>query len=50
MQESHLLTEERARKREDLLKATEKELAQVAAATQRAKRPLRGESAIGLRV
>jgi len=45
-----ILAEERARKREDLLKATEKELAQVAAATQRAKRPLRGASAIGLRV
>jgi transposase len=45
-----ILAEERARKREDLLKATENELAQVAAATQRAKRPLRGASAIGLRV
>ncbi len=45
-----ILAEERARKREDLLKATEKELAQIAAATQKAKRPLRGESAIGLRV
>src|SRR6266702_8241324 len=45
-----ILAEERARKREDLLKATEKELAQVAAATQRSKRPLRGASAIGLRV
>src|SRR6266566_4749138 len=45
-----ILAEERARKREDLLKATEKELAQIAAATQRSKRPLRGQSAIGLRV
>ena len=45
-----ILAEERARKRQDLLKATEKELAQIAAATQRAKRPLRGQSAIGLRV
>src|SRR5213594_3959087 len=45
-----ILAEERARKREDLLKATEKELQQVAAATQRPKRPLRGASAIGLRV
>ena len=45
-----ILAEQRARKREDLLKATEKELAQVAAATQRPKRPLRGASAIGLRV
>lgn len=45
-----ILAEERARKREDLLKATEKELEQIAAATQRPKRPLRGQSAIGLRV
>src|SRR3989441_3217281 len=45
-----ILAEERARKREDLLKANEKELAQIAAATQRSKRPLRGESVIGLRV
>jgi transposase len=45
-----ILAEERARKRQDLLKATEKELAKIAAAVQRAKRPLRGESAIGLRV
>src|SRR5438034_4228037 len=45
-----ILAEERARKREDLLKSTEKELAQVAAATQRPKRPLRGASATGLRV
>ena len=44
------MAEERARKGQDLLKATEKELAKIAAATQRAKRPLRGESAIGLRV
>ena len=45
-----ILAEERTRKRQDLLKATEKELAKIAAATQRTKRPLRGESAIGLRV
>jgi transposase len=45
-----ILAEERARKREDLLKATEKELEQIAAATRRSKRPLRGASAIGLRV
>jgi transposase len=45
-----LLAEERARKREDLLQATEKELTKVAAATQRPKRPLRGASVIGLRV
>lgn len=45
-----ILAAERTRKREDLLQATEKELALVAAATQRPKRPLRGASAIGLRV
>jgi hypothetical protein len=45
-----LLAEERARKREELLAATEKELDKVQAATQRAKRPLRGKAAIGLRV
>lgn len=45
-----LLAEERARKREELLVATEKELSKVQAATQRAKRPLRGQAAIGLRV
>ena len=42
-----ILAEERARKREDLLKATEKELEQIAVATRRSKRPLRGASAIG---
>lgn len=45
-----LLSEERARKREELLAATEKELDKVAAATRRAKRPLRGKHVIGLRV
>jgi len=45
-----LLAEERKRKREDLLQATEKELEKVAAATRRVKHPLRGESRIGLRV
>ena len=45
-----LLSTERARKREDLLKATEKQLEKIAAATQRPKRPLRGKHAIGLRV
>jgi len=45
-----LLAAERARKREDLLQATERELEQVAAATQREKRALRGEASIGLRV
>jgi hypothetical protein len=46
---SPLLAEERARKRPSLLAATEKQLAKIAAATQRAKRPLRGKQNIGLR-
>lgn len=45
-----LLAEERARKRLELLAATEADLAKIAAATQRARRPLRGEQAIALRV
>lgn len=45
-----LLAEERARTREELLRATEKELDKIVAATQRARRPLRGAAAIGLRV
>jgi len=45
-----LLAEERKRKREDLLQATEKELERVAAATRRVKRPLQGKDRIGLRV
>src|SRR6266436_517548 len=44
-----LLAEERARKRPDLLAATEKQLEKIAAATQRVKRPLRGKQNIGLR-
>jgi len=44
-----LLAEERARKRPDLLTATEKQLEKIAAATQRPKRPLRGKQNIGLR-
>jgi len=44
------LAEERARKRGELLAATEVELAKVAAATQRARAPLRGEQDIALRV
>jgi transposase len=44
-----LLAEERARKRPDLLAATEKQLAKIAAATRRPKRPLRGKQNIGLR-
>jgi len=45
-----LLAEERARKREELLQATERELAKVVQAVQRPKRPLKGKDAIGLRV
>lgn len=44
------LAEERARKRQQLLAATETELAKIAAATQRARNPLRGQQAIALRV
>jgi hypothetical protein len=45
-----LLAEERARKRQELLQATEKLLRPVVEATRRAKRPLRGKDKIGLRV
>ncbi len=45
-----LLAEERARKREALLHATEEALAPIAAATRRARQPLRGEAEIGQRV
>jgi hypothetical protein len=45
-----LLAEERARKRAELLAATEVELAKIAAATQRTRQPLRGQQAIALRV
>jgi hypothetical protein len=44
------LAEERARKRQELLAATEAELGTIAAATQRARRALRGQQAIALRV
>lgn len=44
-----LLAEERARKRPDLLAATEKQLEKIAAATQRRRCPLRGKQNIGLR-
>lgn len=44
------LAVERARQREALLQATEAALAQVAAATRRPRRPLRGAARIGLRV
>ncbi len=45
-----LLAAERARKREDLLAATEAELTKLSAATLRARSPLRGEQEIALRV
>ena len=45
-----VLGEQRARKRQELLAATEKQLAPIAAATQRATRPLRGRDKIALRV
>jgi transposase len=45
-----LLAEERKRKREELLRATEKELEKVAVATRRAKNSLHGKERIGLRV
>ncbi len=45
-----LLAEERARKRGELLEATERELIKIQHATQRARRPLAGQTAIALRV
>lgn len=45
-----LLAEARARQRLELLAATEADLARIAAATRRARNPLRGEQAIALRV
>jgi hypothetical protein len=45
-----LLASERARKREELLAATEKELEKVKAATRRSKRPLRGKERIAFAV
>jgi transposase len=44
------LAQDRARKREELLQATEKKLAEIAAATRRARNPQRGKAQIGLRV
>src|SRR5246500_833272 len=44
------LARERARKRQDLLAATEEELAVIAAAVGRARKPLRGEAEIALKV
>ena len=45
-----LLAEERKRKREELLTATEKQLQKIRAATQRQRRRLRGKKEIGLAV
>jgi hypothetical protein len=45
-----ILAAQRTRKRQDLLAATEKELAPIAAATTRARRPLRGQDKIALKV
>jgi len=45
-----LLAADRARKREELLAATEKELAQIQSKTQRPRKPLRGKDAIGMAV
>lgn len=45
-----LLAEERTRKRQELLQATERELDKVVAATTREKRRLKGKDKIGLRV
>jgi len=45
-----LLAEDRARKRHELLDATERALAPIAVATQRGRRPLRGRTRIALRV
>jgi hypothetical protein len=44
------LARERARKREDLLAATERNLAAIAEATSRKRQPLRGQAKIGLKV
>jgi len=45
-----LLAEERARCREELLQATERNLSAIEQATQRARNPLRGKDRIGVRV
>ena len=44
------LAAERARKREDLLAATERDLARIAAAVARKRQPLRGKAEIGLKI
>ena len=45
-----LLADERARKRGELLRATEEKLGEIVAATGRDRQPLRGEDRIGVRV
>ena len=45
-----LLAEQRRHKREELLEATERELAKIVQATARTRRPLRGADKIGVRV
>lgn len=45
-----LMADRRARKRQELLVATERELDKIVQATKRTKRPLRGKDALGLRV
>jgi transposase len=45
-----LLAADRARKREELLAATEKDLAKIQSQTQRTRKPLRGKDAIGVAV
>jgi len=45
-----LLAEERARTREELLQATERELEKIVLRTKRQKRPLRGRDKIGIAV
>ncbi|MBW2030108.1 MAG: IS1634 family transposase [Deltaproteobacteria bacterium] len=45
-----ILAEERARKRRELLEATERELEKIVQATKREKRPLKGKDKIALRV
>ena len=47
---NHALAAERARKREDLLRATERELARIRAAVARKRNPLQGKAEIGLAV
>jgi transposase len=45
-----LLAQERSRKREELLQATEKELDKIVTATHRTRSPLKGQDKIGVRV